>query len=277
MSRLTLGISPCPNDTFVFDHLLRGAVAPRLELDLVMEDVEALNRRAREGALDVTKISFHAWFHVLDEYLLLPSGSALGRGCGPLLVTGDPVLALTDLPRLRVAVPGEWTTANLLLKLMGPSPAEVVPVAFDQVLPAIEAGRVDAGLLIHELRFTYARRGFHLLRDLGEWWEQATGCAIPLGAIIARRSLGAEVHRQLATAIRASAEAAAADPAAARPFMAAHAQDMDPEVMAAHVGLYVNDFTRDLGQEGEAAVRELHRRAVEAGVLPARELPLVAR
>lgn len=277
MTKLSLGISPCPNDTFVFDAMLRGAVQPRLDVDLVMEDVEALNQRAREASLDVTKISFHAWFHVLDEYVLLSSGSALGRGCGPLLVTKDPELTLADLPRMKVAIPGEWTTANLLLKLMGPQPAAVTPLVFDEVLPAIEAGEVDAGLVIHELRFTYAERGFHLLRDLGAWWEQATGCAIPLGAIIARRNLGAETHRRLAAAIRASAEAAAADPEAARPFMAAHAQDMDPEVMAAHVGLYVNDFTRDLGDEGEAAVRELHRRAVEAGVLPERDLPLVAR
>jgi 1,4-dihydroxy-6-naphthoate synthase len=265
--RLTLGISPCPNDTFLFDAMLHGRVPCPFEIELVVDDVEGLNRRAGRGELDVTKISYHAAFHVLAEYLLLPSGSALGRGCGPLLVARDPGLRLGDLPGCRIATPGAWTTAQLLLRLMQPGGTRTLPMVFDQVLPALAEGRAEAGLLIHELRFTYQALGFHLLADLGSWWEGETGCAIPLGGILARRSLGPRVHAELARLIRLSTEASFRDPEPALPFMQAHAATMDPEVMRRHVGLYVNEFTLDLGEEGRRAVTELHRRAVAAGVL----------
>lgn len=265
---LRLGISPCPNDTFLFDALLRGATPGPGPFALTMADVEELNQLARERALDVTKVSYHALFHLLEEYTLLRSGSALGRGCGPLLVTRDPELTLADLPELRVAIPGDWTTAHLLLRLMEPRATRVVPLLFDQVLPALMRGEADAGLVIHELRFTYQERGFHLLRDLGQWWEETTGLPIPLGGIIARRSLGPETLAALEEAIRASTARGFQDPEAALPFMALHAADMDPAVMRQHVGLYVNEFTLDLGSEGEGAICELHRRAREAGAVP---------
>lgn len=274
--KLTLGISPCPNDTFLFDAMLHGRVPCPFELELVIDDVEALNRRAARGELDVTKISVHGLFHVADEYALLPSGSALGRGCGPLLVTRDPGLGLADLPELRVATPGAWTTAHLLLRLMEPRCTRLAPMVFDQVLPALDAGETQAGLVIHELRFTYQGLGYHRLADLGEWWEATTGCAIPLGGILARRSLGPEVLAELGRVIRDSTRASLEDPEPALPFMAAHAAAMDPAVMRQHVGLYVNEYTLDLGDEGRRAVEELRRRAVAAGVIPAGGPPLLA-
>ncbi len=267
-SSLTLGISPCPNDTFLFDALLHQRIPHDLDFDLKIHDVEELNRLAQAGQLDITKISYHAFFHVAKDYALLRSGSALGHGCGPLLVSNRPELGIADLPELTVAIPGEWTTAHLLLRLMAPKVKRVIPVVFDQVLPAMDSGLADAGLVIHELRFTYAELGYHLLTDLGEWWEKTTGKAIPLGAIIAKRSLGQATLARLEALIRESTEFAFSNPQKALPFMSQHAQDMDPEVMRSHVGLYVNEFTRDLGPQGISAVEELHRQAVTLGAVP---------
>ncbi len=263
--RLRVGLSPCPNDTFAFEALLSGRVAPALRLDPVIEDVESLNRRALAGELEVTKLSFHAWLRCADRYLLLRTGAALGRGCGPLLVHRDPSLTRGDLGRLRIAIPGELTTAALLLQLMAPEASHLVAMPFDRVLPAIESGEVEAGLLIHELRFTYRERGFLALVDLGEWWESETGHPIPLGAIAARRDLDPATVAAFDEGLAASLRHAYAHPADPLPFMRCHAADMDEAVMRSHVGLYVNDFTLALGPAGEAAVRELARRARDLG------------
>jgi 1,4-dihydroxy-6-naphthoate synthase len=271
---LRLGLSPCPNDTFLFDALLHGRVPFSHSLEFTMADVEELNQRARRGELDITKVSIHAAFHLMQEYVLLRSGAALGRGCGPLLVTRDPSLTLADLARSRIATPGLWTTAQLLLQLMEPRAGHFQEVHFDQVLPVLERGEAEVGLIIHELRFTYREQGFHLLADLGEWWERETGKAIPLGGILARRSLGPELLQELERAIRVSTQQAFTNPDLALPFMAAHAANMDPDIMRQHVGLYVNEFTLYLGEEGLGAIQELHRKALLSEAVPPSPSPI---
>ncbi|MEX2503178.1 MAG: 1,4-dihydroxy-6-naphthoate synthase [Trueperaceae bacterium] len=263
---LRLGFSPCPNDAFVFHALVHGLVAPDLRWEVVMDDVEALNERVRRGQLDVAKISVHAYAHVADRYALLPSGGALGYGVGPLLVARDPEL---DLTRATVATPGGRTTANLLLDLFAPNGAQRTAMRYDRIVPAVVAGEVDAGLIIHESRFTYGDHGLHAVQDLGAWWEARTGRPIPLGAVAIRRDLPAERIARVAAAVRASVEAAWADPEASEAYQARHAQEMDPAVRRRHVETYVNDFTRDVGCEGREAVRTLFAQAEARGLFPA--------
>jgi 1,4-dihydroxy-6-naphthoate synthase len=258
---LTLGFSPCPNDTFVFHALVEGIVsAPGVRFRERLEDVETLNRLAREGALDVTKVSYGALPYLLDEYVPLRSGGALGRGCGPLLVAREP-LAPEALGGARVAIPGRFTTANLLLRLWRPEMPPGVEMVYSEILPAVAAGEVDAGLIIHESRFTYPAHGLVRVVDLGEWWEAETGAPIPLGGIVARRALGGPTIRAVEGAIRASVEHAFRHPADGAAYVRAHAQEMDDEVQRRHVALYVNEFSVDLGEEGERAVAELLGRA----------------
>ncbi len=272
---LSLGFSPCPNDTFIFHALVHGLIpgAPRVSARL--EDVETLNQLARKAVLDLTKISYHAFGHLRHQYLLLRSGGALGRGCGPLLVT-KPGVRLEDLTGRPVAVPGELTTANLLLRLFAPQLDQTLAMPFDRIMPAIETGEVAAGVIIHESRFTYRRHGLVCLVDLGQWWEEETGCPIPLGGILARRDLPVDQVLAVEDAIRASVDAAFADPGRARAYIRAHAQELDDAVIDQHIALYVNDFSRDLGEEGEQAVRVLLQRAEQAGLIPACALPLFA-
>jgi 1,4-dihydroxy-6-naphthoate synthase len=257
---LTLGFSPCPNDTFIFHALVGGIVSvPGVRFRERLEDVETLNRLARVGELDVTKVSYGALPHLLEEYVLLRSGGALGRGCGPLLVAREP-LAPAALRRARVAIPGRLTTANLLLRLWGPELPAGVEMVYSEILPAVASGEADAGLIIHESRFTYREHGLVPLVDLGEWWEAETGAPIPLGAIVARRSLGGPTIRAVEEAIRASVEHALRHPADSAAYVRAHAREMDEAVQRQHVALYVNEFSVDLGAEGERAVAELLRR-----------------
>ena len=190
--RVTLGYSPCPNDTFVFCGLVHGHIAGAPECEEVLADIETLNEMALRGQLDATKISFHALAHLREEYCLLHSGGALGRGCGPLLVAREQ-LALEDLKHKRIAIPGRLTTAALLLRLFDPSIEQLAVMPFDQIVDATAQGVVDAGVIIHESRFTYAQHGLAAIIDLGQWWEESTGHPIPLGGILARRSLGAEL------------------------------------------------------------------------------------
>ncbi|HEX2092380.1 MAG TPA: 1,4-dihydroxy-6-naphthoate synthase [Longimicrobiaceae bacterium] len=264
---LTLGYSPCPNDTFIFDALVHGRVrADELRFRERLEDVETLNRLARGAELDVTKISYGAIPYLLDDYVLLRSGGALGRGCGPLVVAREP-LEMRELRRKRIAIPGRLTTANLLLRLFD-AELEGTEMVYSEIMPAVERGEVDAGLIIHESRFTYARHGLVCLQDLGEWWERETGLPIPLGGILARRALGEQTVRSVEDAIRRSVEYAFAHPEDSLPYTRAHAQEMEESVMRQHIELYVNDFSRDLGDEGERAVRELLERGRAAGVIP---------
>lgn len=265
---LTLGFSPCPNDTFIFNALVHGLVpCDRLAFAERLEDVETLNRLALASTLDVSKVSYHLMGHILDRYVLLRCGGALGRGCGPLLVSRDP-LELSRLAGKRIALPGEYTTAALLLRLFDPSLADFVYLPFEKIMTAVADGSVAAGVIIHESRFTYASYGLTELLDLGRWWESETGYPIPLGGIAAKRSLGRETILALERGIAASVRHAFADPAAGRSYIRAHSQEMSDAVCDAHIGLYVNDFSLALGPEGEGAVRYLLQRAAEAGIVP---------
>src|SRR5689334_14512930 len=251
---LTLGFSPCPNDTFIFHALVSGlAGAEGLDFAERLEDVETLNRLAAEGALDVTKVSYGALPHLLREYVLLRSGGALGRGCGPLVVAREGFGA-ARLAGARIAIPGRHTTANLLLRLFAPGAAEGVEMVYSDIMPAVARGEVDAGLIIHESRFTYPQHGLVKVVDLGEWWEETTGLPIPLGGILARRSLGDETIRAIDQALRRSVEHAFAHPADSREYVRAHAQEMDDAVTQQHIDLYVNRFSVDLEDEGERAI-----------------------
>jgi 1,4-dihydroxy-6-naphthoate synthase len=264
---LRLGFSPCPNDAFVFHALVEGGLdTGDLRFEPVLEDVETLNGLAEDGRLDVAKVSYHAFGRIADRWWMLPSGGALGRGVGPLIVARDGSL---DLSGARVATPGGRTTAALLLDLYAPADAERIPMRYDTIMPAVAEGRVDAGLIIHESRFTYPDHGLAKVVDLGDWWEATTDAAIPLGGIAVRRDLPAEVVDGVARAVRASVEAARARPDASADYVARYAQEMSPEVRRKHIDTYVNDFTLDLGDEGRAAVRTLLRRAAEVGRVPA--------
>jgi 1,4-dihydroxy-6-naphthoate synthase len=268
--RLSLGYSPCPNDTFIFHALVHGLVdQPGLSFaEPVLADVESLNEWAREGRLDVTKISCHALGHVLKEYHLLGAGAALGRGCGPLLVAPR-TLSLKELARLPIAIPGHLTTAALLMQLYAPNCTELVPMRFDLIMPAVAAGQVAAGVIIHESRFTYREHGLFCLRDLGSWWEEISGRPIPLGCIVARRSLGRERLIQIELAIRESVERAFAAPDHSRAYIREYARELDERVIAEHIALYVNKFSIDLGEEGRRAIDILLERGRSAGIFPA--------
>jgi 1,4-dihydroxy-6-naphthoate synthase len=279
-NRLTLGFSPCPNDTFIFHGLVHGQscdCSPAFS-EASLADVETLNDWALAGRLDVTKLSFHALGLVLDRYVLLMAGSALGRGCGPLLVAREKFLP-SALPRLTIAIPGRFTTAALLLRMYSPVPLSTRVMRFDQIMPAVAAGEVDAGVIIHESRFTFQQHGLLLLQDLGLWWEQETGFPIPLGGIAARRSLGREKILAIDRRIRESVSSAQAAPESAMPYIRQHAQELDETVIRDHIGLYVNPFSLDLGEEGVAAVREFLKRGRQLDVFPRdySDLPLTSR
>lgn len=260
MTNLSLGYSPCPNDTFIFHALVSGGVeAPGLSFRARLEDVETLNRLALEGVLDVTKVSYGAVPHLLEEYVLLRSGGALGRGCGPLLVAREP-MPVEALRGRRIAIPGRLTTANLLLRLRDPALEPGEERVYSEIMPSVLRGDVDAGLIIHESRFTYRELGLVKVVDLGEWWEEETGAPIPLGGIMARRRLGEERIRAVEEAIRRSVAHAFAHPDASADYVRRHAQEMDPEVTRRHIELYVNEFSLDLGEAGEKAVAELLER-----------------
>ncbi|BCB81130.1 1,4-dihydroxy-6-naphthoate synthase [Phytohabitans flavus] len=253
---LSLAFSPCPNDTFVFHALVHGLVPGAPAFDVTYADVDVTNTAAENGAFDLVKVSYAALPWLLDDYHLLPCGGALGRGCGPLVLTKD---ARDDLTGATIAVPGERTTAYMLMRQWAAArpPAKVEVVPFDQIMPGVAAGRFDAGLVIHEARFTYQRYGLTALADLGEWWEGETGLPIPLGAILARR--GSVDPDAAAEWVRASVRYAWAHPEASRDYVLAHAQEMEPDVVDQHIALYVNEFTEDLGNEGYKAVEALLR------------------
>ncbi|MFF0082246.1 1,4-dihydroxy-6-naphthoate synthase [Streptomyces canus] len=268
---LQIAYSPCPNDTFVFDALAHGRVPGSPSLDVTFADIDITNGMAERGEFDVLKVSYAVLPYVLDEYALLPCGGALGRGCGPLVLTRE---AGVDLAGRTVAVPSERSTAYLLFRLWAADVVkggvgEIVVLPFHEIMPAVRDGRVDAGLVIHEARFTYQNYGLHKLADMGEHWESTTGLPIPLGAIIAKRALGAERLKSLAESIRASVRAAWDEPEISRPYVMEHAQEMDPAVADQHIGLYVNEFTADLGEDGYAAIRGLLTRAAAEGLVPA--------
>ncbi len=251
---LSLGFSPCPNDTFIFHAMTHGLVGREglLFAEPLLADVETLNKWALAGKLDVTKLSFHALGHVLDDYVLLDSGSALGRGCGPLLVSRQG--AQMDLARATIAIPGQYTTAAMLLQLYAPGQVKTRVMAFDQIMDAVARGEVDGGVIIHESRFTYQEHGLACVQDLGGWWEESTNQPIPLGGIAAKRSLGPEKISLIENLIRDSVRYAFNSPGASREFIKKHSQEMETKIISSHIDLYVNNFSESLGDEGHRAV-----------------------
>lgn len=266
---LRIGFSPCPNDTFIFDALLHGRVDTEgLSFEPVMEDVEALNRRAFAGELAVTKLSYHAFAHLTESYALLDAGSALGKGCGPLLIALQP-MAEAEINAATIAIPGKMTTANFLLSLAFPEAQNKRELIFSDIENAVLHGETQAGLIIHENRFTYAQKGLVKILDLGEYWETTTGLPIPLGGIVVRRNLPLEVQKRVNRVLRRSVEYAFAHPDEVMPFVRQHAQEMEETVMQAHIDLYVTRHSVDLGSDGREAVEQMFRIAREKGVLPA--------
>jgi 1,4-dihydroxy-6-naphthoate synthase len=262
---LSLAVSPCPNDTFVFHALVHGLIPGTPEVNLTFADVDVTNTAAERGEFDLVKVSYAALPWLLDGYDLLPCGGAVGSGCGPLvLVNGD----RRDLSGATVAVPGERTTAYLLFRLWSAErpPARIQVVPFHEIMPGVAAGEYDAGLVIHEARFTYPRYGLTALADLGQWWEADTGLPIPLGAILAKK--GVVDPAEAAEWIRTSVSMAWANPDAGRAFVLENAQEMEPEVVQQHINLYVNEFTLDLGHDGLAAADTLLGRSAAAGITP---------
>ena len=260
---LTFGFTPCPNDAFAFHALVHGLVPAPFEVEPVLLDIEELNRRAAGAGLDLTKLSFGAAAAAGDRYRLLRSGAALGHGVGPLVVARG-AESLEEAAAGRVAVPGRETTAFLLLRLAAPALGEVVELRYDRILDAVAAGQVDAGLIIHESRFTYGEHGLVSVADLGEWWEGETGLPVPLAGIFAREDPDAELVAAAEAAIRASVEYAFLHPEASRDYVRSLAHELSDEVCAAHVALYVNEHSVDIGDEGLAAVDRLLGRASAA-------------
>lgn len=255
-----LAISPCPNDTYAFYGLLHAKTNYAMPLETRFADIEALNHLCMSGEVDFCKISFHTYLLIRDHYRLLKSGSALGFGCGPLVIAKK-AMNPAELKGKRIAIPGPYTTATLLLQLWLGQNLNLVEKSFDEIMPAITKGEVDAGLIIHESRFTYARFGLVSLVDLGDWWEKETGTPIPLGGIVARKDLNEAEITAFENALQQSILYANRNPAEALPFMQKHAQEMEPEVMRKHVELYVNEYTLDLGIQGISAINALIERS----------------
>lgn len=262
---LSVAFSPCPNDTFIFHAWTHGLIPDAPPTEVTFADVDVTNTAALDGRFDLVKVSYAALPWLLDRYRLLPCGGALGRGCGPLVLTAD--AERTSLDGARVAVPGDRTTAYLLMRLWGgdQTPASIEVVPFNRIMAGVRDGLYDAGLVIHEARFTYPNYGLTAMIDLGQWWEQTTGHPIPLGAILVRRDQDFDT---LSRVVRESVEYAFAHPLASAEFVAEHADEMDPDVQAQHIALYVNEFSVHLGHEGFAAAEDLLSRAAAAGLVP---------
>jgi len=275
---MNIAYSPCPNDTFVFHAWTHGLIPGAPELDVTYADIDITNKwAAKSKGPEVMKISYAALPWVLEDYKLLPCGGALGRGCGPLVLTAGEIKSAADLTGKRVAVPSERSTAYLLFRLWAAQHIpdgnlEIVVMPFHEIMPAVRDGQMDAGLVIHEARFTYPTYGLSMLTDLGSWWESDTGLPIPLGAIIAKRSLDTEA---ISGWIRASVAYAWANPEASRSYIMMHAQELSPDVAQAHIDLYVNEFTANLGEDGYAAITALLGRAAEEGLMPSFDLSLL--
>ena len=253
--KLTLGFSPCPNDTFIFDALVHQKIDTEgLDFEVVFADVEQLNKWAFDGKLDVTKLSYNAFTHCIDKYILLESGSALGRNCGPILLKKAETILTPDS---KIAIPGKYTTANMLLSISNPEYTNKVETLFSEIENAILSGTADAGLIIHENRFTYHDKGLVKVKDVGEFWEDKTGLPIPLGGIVVNRDLPLEVQKKFARVLRKSVEFAIANRESSSEFVRCHAQEMETEVVDAHINLYVNEFSVSLGKEGGRSVEKV--------------------
>lgn len=269
--KLTLGFSPCPNDTFIFDALIHHKIDTEgLEFEVFFDDVETLNQKAFKGVLDVTKLSYHAFAYVVDQYALLDSGSALGFGVGPLLITKNPDISYlkSNISNLKIGIPGKYTTANFLLGLAFPEAKNKQEMIFSGIEDALLNDEIDIGLIIHENRFTYQDKGLQKIIDLGDYWEKQTGCAIPLGGIVVNRKLPLDVQLKLNRVLRKSVEFAFANPKSGLDFIRQHSQEMSEEVMYKHIDLYVNQYSVDLGTEGRKAINLLFEKALQNRVIP---------
>jgi 1,4-dihydroxy-6-naphthoate synthase len=276
---LSLGFSPCPNDCFMFDAIVNGRIdLEGLDFSVRLADVEALNRSAFAGDADVTKLSYHAYAFCIDNYVLLDAGSALGRNCGPLLISKrDIARQEVAAGALRIAIPGKYTTANFLLGLAFPQAQDKTALVFSAIEAALLDEQFDAGLIIHENRFTYETKGLKKIVDLGEYWEAETGAPIPLGGIVIKRSLPDEMKDRVNRVLRRSVEYAFAHRTASLDYVRAHAQEMDEDVMYRHIDLYVNEYSLDLGVEGRRAVELLFERAAATGIIPSAASSLFLR
>jgi 1,4-dihydroxy-6-naphthoate synthase len=269
--KLTLGFSPCPNDTFIFDALIHHKIDTEgLDFEVHYDDVETLNQKAFRGELDITKLSYHAFAYVADQYVLLDAGSALGYGVGPMLISKAEI-SISDLennPDYKIGIPGKYTTANFLLGLAFPNATNKQELVFSGIEDALLEGKIDIGLIIHENRFTYQNKGLKKIIDLGDYWEKQTGCAIPLGGIVANRNLPVDVQHKINRVLKKSVEFAFANPKSGLEFIRSHAQEMSEEVMYKHIELYVNQYSLDLGEEGRKAIKLLFDTALEKGIIP---------
>lgn len=271
--KLTLGFSPCPNDTFIFDAMVNNLIDTKgIEFEYMMEDVETLNRWAEEGKLDITKLSYNTFLHTVDKYALLHSGSALGKGVGPLLIAKEQ-LDLNNIEHFKIAIPGVKTTANLLLTLAFPQAKQKTELVFSEIEAAVLNGTYDTGLIIHESRFTYAQKGLKKLIDLGDWWEQTAHAAIPLGGIVIKRSLDKQLAATVDSIIKESLAYSWKHYPDLSGFVKENSQEMEETVMRKHIDLYVNDYTTDLGDEGRRAINTLFEKATNAGLLSKEALP----
>ena len=265
--KLTLGFSPCPNDTFIFEAMVHGRVDTEgLEFNWFLADVEELNRRALEGTVDITKMSYHAYARAAAGYLILDSGSALGRSNGPLVVSRRPI-SPGELDNALIAIPGLYTTANLLFSIFWPGATRKREYLFSDIPEAVLSGEADAGLIIHETRFTYRAMGLGLVADTGTMWEEMTGLPVPLGGIVVNRSLDPEVAAKVSRTIRRSIGYARTSPRESAAFIRRHARETEEEIAREHIKLYVNDFSLSLGEEGRQAIRKLFAVAHEKGVI----------
>lgn len=275
---MKIAFSPCPNDTFIFHAWVHGLLPDAPELDVMYADINITNNLAANGdGPEILKISYAALPWVLNDYALLPCGGALGRGCGPLVLTRDESASASALSGRRVAVPSERSTAYLLFRLWAAQNVpggvgEIVIMPFHEIMPAVRDGQIDVGLVIHEARFTYPSYGLNLLIDLGSWWEADTNLPIPLGAIIAHRSLDLDA---ISNWIRSSVKYAWEHPEVSQSYVLQHSQEMSPEVAQAHIDLYVNEFTANLGEDGYAAVAAILNRASREGLVPEMDMKLL--
>lgn len=273
-SNLTLGFSPCPNDTFIFDAMVHHKIDTEgLEFDVVMDDVESLNQRAFNNEIDITKVSFATFAKITEKYVLLNSGSALGNGVGPLVIrkrengeVNEKTLSFPDSP-FRIAIPGKNTTANFLFSIFFPRAIDKVEMIFSDIENALLTGSVDAGVIIHENRFTYQQKGLVNVCDLGELWEKKTGEPIPLGGIVVKRNLPHDVQEKIDRVLRKSVEYAFSHPESSRDYVKKHAQEMEEDVRNKHINLYVNQYSIDLGETGRHAVETLFDKALESGII----------
>jgi 1,4-dihydroxy-6-naphthoate synthase len=266
---LSIGFSPCPNDTFIFDALIHNKIDTEgISFNVVMEDVEALNNRAFESELDISKLSFATFARVTENYVLLDAGAALGNGVGPLLISQNKVGPENINEQTLIAIPGRFTTANFLLCMAFPVALNKKEMLFNEIETAVLKGSAEAGLIIHENRFTYQAKGLHKIIDLGEFWEHQTHLPIPLGGIVVRRNLPLTIQKKINRLIRKSVEYAFSNPDSCKTFVKENAQEMEEEVIQKHINLYVNNYALNLGETGRKAVQVFFDKALELGIIP---------